>query len=423
MNSESDSNETQHTASPGDGRNAHSHDGHDHIQLEYQPAVPVSKGKLAVWLFLSTEIMFFTALIGTYIVLRFGAPQGSWPSPHEVGVVEWLGALNTFVLICSSVTIVFAMEAAKSDFVAAARKWLLATFVLGCVFLGIKAIEYNAKFTHGIHPAHPRSLLYDRADLNFLAGVKASCDSQISALGNSGSEVGAAAAHGNLETLELIRSGLVQWTQKKAGQSDDPRMGSMAIESLAYQIYPRHHKDERIETYLADELKASKEKLVSSEAVLATANQTAAAEQKKVDELTAAATEKPDDESLKTELIEQTKLASESASEASRLAAELLPLQNHVKAMDELGFVEHGLNEHFHIKLPMVIPSGNTWANTYFLLTGFHALHVIGGLVAFLILLPMRLGTRRAGVLENVGLYWHFVDIVWIFLFPLLYLF
>ena len=105
------------------------------------------------------------------------------------------------------------------------------------------------------------------------------------------------------------------------------------------------------------------------------------------------------------------------------MAAELLPLQNHVKAMDELGFVEHGLNEHFHIKLPMVIPSGNTWANTYFLLTGFHALHVIGGLVAFLILLPMRLGTRRAGVLENVGLYWHFVDIVWIFLFPLLYLF
>ena len=69
MNSDSNSNESQHTASHGDG-----HGAHDHIQLEYQPAVPVSKGKLAVWLFLSTEIMFFTALIGTYIVLRFGAP-------------------------------------------------------------------------------------------------------------------------------------------------------------------------------------------------------------------------------------------------------------------------------------------------------------------------------------------------------------
>ena len=71
----------------------------------------------------------------------------------------------------------------------------------------------------------------------------------------------------------------------------------------------------------------------------------------------------------------------------------------------------------------MVIPSGNTWANTYFLMTGFHALHVLGGLVAFIVLLMFRLDRSRAGLMENVGLYWHFVDIVWIFLFPLLYLF
>ena len=73
--------------------------------------------------------------------------------------------------------------------------------------------------------------------------------------------------------------------------------------------------------------------------------------------------------------------------------------------------------------LPFVLPGGNSWANTYFLLTGFHALHVLVGLVAFLILLPMRLGRGRAQVIENVALYWHFVDIVWIFLFPMLYLF
>ena len=167
----------------GDG-----HGAHGHIELEYQPAVPVSKGKLAVWLFLSTEIMFFTALIGAYIVLRFGAPQGSWPSPHDVRVVEWLGALNTFVLICSSVTIVFAMESAKRDVVDKARKWLMLTFVLGCVFLGIKAYEYNSKFSHGIHPAAPRSLLYDRPDVNYLAGVKACCDQQLSLLAKGDEE-------------------------------------------------------------------------------------------------------------------------------------------------------------------------------------------------------------------------------------------
>jgi len=83
----------------------------------------------------------------------------------------------------------------------------------------------------------------------------------------------------------------------------------------------------------------------------------------------------------------------------------------------------HGINHEFHMTLPMVIPSGNTWANTYFMLTGFHALHVLIGLIAFLVMLPMTLDVAHAGLVENVALYWHFVDIVWIFLFPLLYLF
>jgi heme/copper-type cytochrome/quinol oxidase subunit 3 len=60
-------------------------------------------------------------------------------------------------------------------------------------------------------------------------------------------------------------------------------------------------------------------------------------------------------------------------------------------------------------------------------LTGFHALHVLGGIVFNLVVLGW---TRSPSLwqalrhrLELAGLYWHFVDIVWIFLFPLLYLF
>ena len=63
------------------------------------------------------------------------------------------------------------------------------------------------------------------------------------------------------------------------------------------------------------------------------------------------------------------------------------------------------------------------WASTYFLLTGFHAIHVAVGLIVFVILLGLPLNIARAGIIENTGLYWHFVDLVWIFLFPLLYLF
>ena len=83
-----------------------------------------------------------------------------------------------------------------------------------------------------------------------------------------------------------------------------------------------------------------------------------------------------------------------------------------------------GLNDIFPwLKLPAVIPGGNMWASTYFLLTGFHAVHVLVGLIVFTILLGYKLGPKDAGKIENAGLYWHFVDLVWIFLFPLLYLF
>jgi len=48
---------------------------------------------------------------------------------------------------------------------------------------------------------------------------------------------------------------------------------------------------------------------------------------------------------------------------------------------------------------------------------------VIIGLIVFAILCTKVLDATKAPVIENIGLYWHFVDLVWIFLFPLLYLF
>jgi cytochrome c oxidase subunit 3 len=88
------------------------------------------------------------------------------------------------------------------------------------------------------------------------------------------------------------------------------------------------------------------------------------------------------------------------------------------------GDHEHGLNHDYPwLRLPIRIPGGNMWASTYFLLTGFHAIHVLVGLIVFALMVPMTLNVARAGFIENIGLYWHFVDLVWIFLFPLLYLF
>ena len=130
------------------------------IKLEPVPSqpghmgLPLPNGKLAMWLFLVTEIMFFTGLIGVYIILRNGQPstREPWPGPHDVHLVEWLGALNTFVLICSSLTIVLAHYSLAKKNVQAATGYVAVTLALGCVFLGIKAYEYSEKFRHNILP-------------------------------------------------------------------------------------------------------------------------------------------------------------------------------------------------------------------------------------------------------------------------------
>lgn len=123
--------------------------GHSHATEDaVEPGLPVSNAKLAMWLFLATEIMFFMGLIGTYIALRFGAPD--WPTPEEVHVNVNLGALNTIVLIVSSVTVVLALSATARGDRSKQAMFLTVTILLGCVFMVIKAVEYKGKFDRGL---------------------------------------------------------------------------------------------------------------------------------------------------------------------------------------------------------------------------------------------------------------------------------
>ena len=73
-----------------------------------------------------------------------------------------------------------------------------------------------------------------------------------------------------------------------------------------------------------------------------------------------------------------------------------------------------------------VIPTILYYFSLYFMMTGIHALHMIVGIGIMLVILVMALRGRFSAAyytpVEVSGLYWHFVDIVWIFLFPLLYL-
>ena len=358
----------------------HDHDDHHgHIQLEYEPCLPLRNGKVCLWLFLSTEIMFFAGLIGTYIVLRFGAPAGSWPTPHDVHVKEWIGAFNTFVLICSSVSIVLALEASKSNKASLAKLWMIVTFVLGSLFLGVKAYEYNSKFAHGIYPAQPHSQVYDRADIYYVAALRARLkDLEKEELSAEDKELAA-------KLLSLVR-----WTELQVAKTNDEG----AILALSYDIYPLH----RYEKYAHGQIE-SRQKQVASELASVEASQ------QQLDQKTG-------------------ELTPEEKKQLALIIDEKGNLLNCQEVLAEIKKGDHGLNDQHHwLKMPIYIPSGNMWASTYFLLTGFHAIHVLVGLIAFALLLPLNLGSQKEGLIENIGLYWHFVDLVWIFLFPLLYLF
>ena len=122
---------------------------HHHPIYDYESGPPVDRGKFAIWLFLATEVMFFTGLIGTYIVLRMGTE--TWPNPDMRLEVD-LTALNTFILITSSWMMVRSLHAIQQGDREGMKKWLLWTILGGCVFLGIQIYEYIHMWADGRRP-------------------------------------------------------------------------------------------------------------------------------------------------------------------------------------------------------------------------------------------------------------------------------
>jgi len=159
-------------------------------------AAPVTPGKVAMWLFLATEIMFFTGLIGSYIVLRAGSPPTAysnryspntpisaianpeevtfhkWPLPYDTAVNPLsidLTAVNTFILICSSVTMVLALGAAQRDDKKATTKYLLMTMLIGGTFLGVQVFEYYQLMFGHLYPVGVSATGHFRPNVSLFA--------------------------------------------------------------------------------------------------------------------------------------------------------------------------------------------------------------------------------------------------------------
>jgi cytochrome c oxidase subunit 3 len=331
--------------------------------------LPIPNSKLGLWLFLGTEIMFFTAFIGSYIISRIGSP--GWPTDHHITHINvWLGGLNTFVLIVSSYFVVIAHEKMLVSEFANARKYIALTLLLGVVFLGIKGVEYAGKIEHEIIPGRipetPTEAMF--ATANRLQRV---VDRELAAIfpetpaAERRTELGNRIANPADQTLTV--------------DPKDPQPAGKIVTAAQLAALSRlNEAASSLENHVRFGLAMSvtPEQLIEYRAS-PTPNKFPAASLPDVDQFVA---------SLKKE-------------------TDLAPLL-----------------EGLHPAIPILY--GNLFASNYFLMTGFHALHVIIGLIMFVVLLAMgrNLAFKHAIVVENVGLYWHFVDLVWIFLFPLIYI-
>ncbi|MBI3269849.1 MAG: cytochrome c oxidase subunit 3 [Planctomycetes bacterium] len=110
-----------------------------------------ARAKFGMWVFLASEVMFFTGFFGAYIVLRSANPT-VFEQDFSVLSVP-LAAVNTLFLIASSLTMALAVFNAQHGDRERVGNFLMATIMLGCGFMVIKTIEYGTKFSHNIFPS------------------------------------------------------------------------------------------------------------------------------------------------------------------------------------------------------------------------------------------------------------------------------
>jgi cytochrome c oxidase subunit 3 len=129
--------------------------GHVHAHAAHHPALQhhfesLSQQKeastLGMWTFLLTEILFFGGLFMAYMLYRIWYHDAFVAASTSITLL-W-GALNTVVLIGSSLTMALAVRSAQTNQRKATVTWLILTMLLGAVFLGVKVIEYADKFEH-----------------------------------------------------------------------------------------------------------------------------------------------------------------------------------------------------------------------------------------------------------------------------------
>lgn len=137
----------------------------DHVAHHFDTAEQqFESSKLGLWLFLVTEVLLFGGLFVAYIMFRALYPEMYIEAHHHLNKV--MGAVNTVVLICSSLSMAMAVYFVQNNENKKAIRLLVFTLLCGAAFMVVKYFEYQAKFEHHLFPADPNFSMTDMSHGN-----------------------------------------------------------------------------------------------------------------------------------------------------------------------------------------------------------------------------------------------------------------
>lgn len=422
-----------------------------------RPDTGLYNAKLGIWLFLASEVMLFGALFSSYVLLRVGASEGTW----SMGLMDiFVGAGNTMVLIASSMFVVLAWAQLKQGNLSGKWisrplknsfsswgyiQWKWATVICAIFFLIVKwAYEWPSKFKH-----------YD---------VWFNSPASLHAVVNQGYKEVALNETKRADTDKVISEHIDAksyfekkiYTKRFFKSSSDLSIASFKSQwddgTLAISGYITGHEEAIINVDVSEwnnesgttkpsalELLESYE-LESPSDILSSGGNIL----KDIDYNTAKLAEyKLSKNGFKVELsvtgyesivgkpyFWRTHRINESIGGKPRVKTLTFELDKSKASYDGVYKYKQVKIDTSDVKrLSSYEPKHSTFFGIYYTITSLHALHVFGGILVMIYnLLPIGLATwykdreQFANRIESYGLFWHFVDLVWIFLFPILYI-
>lgn len=440
--------------------------------------------KVGIWLFLASEVMLFGGLFSGYVFLRAGVRPGvdlPWPDAVYVhGPFIWLGFLNTLVLIASSVFVVLAWAQLKMRRYGMYQFYMSLVLVCAAGFMVVKTIEYNSKLNHHFGARLSDGTLLDGAlvadDSHHCPGdyVTFEADKAVFSLARTGIFrkldpyfLDFAVLKGGEEMVVNAPGGkqlkgmaeLSAWLEEYAAQNPkEARVTAGFAKPVTFQfrrkdVFGKRVFPDRVPLFRGNELQG---KLIDDtvEIEVHTVDlQMVRDEEKSLAWAYLGEGYKAGYEGHKKEKLNDP-LHRRFLEKGGTLPGGQLRIWQHPHPAGEHGgekaaagghgeaSAAHGSSDgHGGHGAPVVSIKGSdihfmgahgpkfgTYYAIYFTMTALHGLHVVGGalVLAYFLFFGRKLYRKNpehlANRVEVGGLFWHFVDLVWIFLFPIMYL-